>query len=106
MFYQSGHAVGAQIVGFQPTLRSVAPGDPARKRQARHERRLQRNLSENWPAVAVKHLSQRSALIRFTGDRPAIETTAEEDLDDDPEDEAPDETEKKTGPDRGYFVDV
>ena len=27
-------------------------------------------------------------------------------MDDDPEDETPDETEKKTGPDRGYFVDV
>ena len=63
-------------------------------------------LSEDWPPVAVKHLSQRSALMRFTGDRPAIETTAEEEPDHDTEDEAADETDEKIGPDRGYFVDV
>ena len=63
-------------------------------------------LSEDWPPVGVKHLSQRSALIRFMGDRPEAETAAEEDLDGDPEDEVLDETEKKPGPDRGYFVDV
>ena len=30
-------------------------------------------LAEDRPHVVVKHLSQRSALIRFTGDRPAHE---------------------------------
>jgi hypothetical protein len=37
-------------------------------------------LSEDWPHVVLKHLSQRSALIRFTGDRPATETIGEDDL--------------------------
>ena len=108
IFYRSAYAVGAQIVGFN------LPFDLSRSGVSRHASARRSNeglgfsltLSEDWPPVAVKHLSQRSALIRFTGDRPETETTAEEDSDDDAEDEAPDETEKKTGPDRGYFVDV
>ena len=47
------------------------------------------------------------ALIRFTGDRPAVEVpTSEGDQDEDPEDDSSDEPDKKVGPDRGYFVDV
>jgi hypothetical protein len=56
--------------------------------------------------VMAKHLSQRSALIRFTGDRPAIELNVEEEQDDDPEDDVSDEADEKREPDRGYFVDV
>src|ERR1700722_11853290 len=63
-------------------------------------------LSEDWPPVAVKHLSQRAALIRFTGDRPAADTAAEEEAEDESNAENPDQTETKIGPDRGYFVDV
>jgi hypothetical protein len=44
--------------------------------------------------------------IRFTGDRPPADTTAEEEGDDDSDAETSDETEKKLGPDRGYLVDV
>jgi hypothetical protein len=106
VFYQSGHAVGAQIVGFNLLfdLSRLAIRHASARRSMKGGFSL--TLSENWPAVAVKHLSQRSALIRFTGDRPTTETTAEEEPDHDPEDEAPDETDEKIGPDRGYFVDV
>jgi hypothetical protein len=106
IFYRSAYAVGAQIVGFN------LPFDLSRLaiRYASARRSMKGGfsltLSENWPAVAVKHLSQRAALIRFTGDRPAAETTAEEESDDDSDVDTPDETEKKIGPDRGYFVDV
>jgi hypothetical protein len=106
VFYQSAYAVGAQIVGFN------LPFDLSRLaiRHASARRAMKGGfsltLSEDWPAVAVKHLSQRSALIRFTGDRPAVEATSQDDRDDDLEDGSPDEPDKKVGPDRGYFVDV
>jgi hypothetical protein len=106
ILYRSAYAVGAQIVGFN------LPFDLSRLaiRHASARRSMKGGfsliLSEDWPAVAVKHLSQRSALIRFTGDRPAIETTADEEPDHDAEDEAADETDEKIGPDRGYFVDI
>ena len=73
-FINLGTRLGAQIVGFN------LPFDLSRLaiRHASARRGMKGGfsvtLSENWPAVAVKHLSQRSALIRFTGDRPAIET--------------------------------
>ena len=104
IFYRSAYAVGAQIAAFN------APFDLSRLaiRRASARRAMKGGfsltLSEDWPAVAVKHLSQRSALIRFTGDRPATETPADDELGDD--EEGADETEEKTGPDRGYFVDV
>jgi hypothetical protein len=106
IFYQSGQAIGAQIVGFNLPfdLSRLAIRHASARRSMKGGFSL--NLSENWPPVAVKHLSQRAALIRFTGDRPTTETAAEEESDDDLEDAAPDETEKKPGPDRGYFVDV
>jgi hypothetical protein len=106
IFYQSAYAVGAQIVGFN------LPFDLSRLaiRHASARRAMKGGfsltLSEDWPAVAVKHLSQRSALIRFTGDRPLTEAAAEEESDDEPEDEAAGGAEQKRGPDRGYFVDV
>ena len=106
VFYRSAYAVGAQIVGFNLPfdLSRLAIRHASARRSMKGGFSL--TLSERLAAVAVKHLSQRAALIRFTGDRPATETTAEEESDDDPDDETPDETEKKVGPDRGYFVDV
>jgi hypothetical protein len=106
IFYRSAYAVGAQIVGFNLPfdLSRLAIRHASARRSMKGGFSL--TLSENWPAVAVKHLSQRAALIRFTGDRPAAETIAEEESDDDSDAETPDETEKKVGPDRGYFVDV
>jgi hypothetical protein len=106
VFYKSGYAFGAQIVGFNLPfdLSRLAIRHASARRGMRGGFSLA--LSENWPPVAVKHLSQRSALIRFTGDRPAIETTSEDEPDDDPEEDAPDETDQKRGPDRGYFVDM
>jgi hypothetical protein len=102
IFYRAAFAVGAQIVGFN------LPFDlsPLAIRHASARRSMKGGfsltLSENWPAVAVKHLSQRAALIRFTGDRPATEAIADEESDDDSVAETPDEI----GPDRGYFVDI
>jgi hypothetical protein len=106
VFYRSGYAVGAQIVGFNLPfdLSRLAVRHASARRSMKGGFSL--TLSENWPAVAVKHLSQRSALVRFTGDRPVAEIKAEEESDDDPGDEIPDETDEKRGPDRGYFVDV
>jgi hypothetical protein len=106
VFYKSGYAFGAQIVGFNLPfdLSRLAIRHASARRGMRGGFSLA--LSENWPPVAVKHLSERSALIRFTGDRPAIETTSEDEPDDDPEGDALDETDQKRGPDRGYFVDM
>src|SRR3984957_16883462 len=90
VFYQSAYAVSAQLVGFN------LPFDLSRLaiRHASARRAMKGGfsltLSESRPAVAVKHLSQRAALIRFTGDRPAVEDTSEDDLDEDPEDGSPD----------------
>src|SRR3984885_7554735 len=102
VFYQSGQSVGAQIVGFNLPfdLSRLAIRHASARRSMKGGFSL--TLSENWPPVAVKHLSQRAALIRFTGDRPA----AEEESEDGSDAETPDETEEKIGPDRGYFVDV
>jgi hypothetical protein len=107
IFYRSAYGVGAQIVGFNLPfdLSRLATRHASARRAMKGGFSL--TLSENWPAVAVKHLWQRAALIRFTGDRPATETNAgEEETDEDADDEGADETEKKQGPDRGYFVDV
>ena len=106
VFYGSGYAVGAQIVGFNLPfdLSRLAIRHASARRSMRGGFSL--TLSEDWPPVAVKHLSQRSALIRFTGDRPAKELNADQEQDDDPEDDIADETDEQAGPDRGYFVDV
>src|SRR5271166_1909552 len=106
VFYGSAYAVGAQIVGFNLPfdLSRIAIRHASARRNMRGGFSL--TLSEDWPPVAVKHLSQRSALIRFTGDRPAKELNADQGQDDDPEDNIADETDEQAGPDRGYFVDV
>jgi hypothetical protein len=102
VFYKSGQAVGAQIVGFNLPfdLSRLAIRHASARRSMKGGFSL--TLSEDWPPVAVKHLSQRAALIRFTGDRPAADQESEDGSDA----ETPDETEEKIGPDRGYFVDV
>ena len=106
VFYGSGYAVGAQIVGFNLPfdLSRIAIRHASARRSMRGGFSL--TLSEDWPPVAVKHLSQRSALIHFTGDRPAKEVDADRKKDDAPEDDIADETDAPAGPDRGYFVDV
>jgi len=127
VFYGSGYAVGAQIVGFNlpfdlsrlairhASARAVTPprtekemkaGAP--KKDANHSMAggFSLTLSENWPPVVVKHLSQRSAFIRIAGAKPAKELKVGEEQDDDPEDDIADETDEQGGPDRGYFVDV
>ena len=106
VFYGSGYVIGAQIVGFNLPfdLSRLAIRHASARRSMRGGFSL--TLSEDWPPVAVKHLSQRSALIRFTGDRPVKELKEEQEQDDDPEDNIADETDEQAGPDRGYFVDV
>jgi hypothetical protein len=106
VFYGSGYAVGAQIVGFNLPfdLSRLAILHASARRSMRGGFSL--TLSEDWPPVAVKHLSQRSALIRFTGDRPVKELKEDQEQDDDPDDNVVDETEEEAGPDRGYFVDM
>ena len=106
VLYRSAYAVGAQIVGFN------LPFDLSRLaiRHASARRAMKGGfsltLSEDWPHVVVKHLSQRSALIRFAGDRPTQEAIEEEETDKQVDDDGADETEQNVGPDRGYFVDV
>ena len=106
VFYGSAYAVGAQIVGFNLPfdLSRLAIRHASARRNIRGGFSL--TLSEDWPPVAVKHLSQRSALIRFTGDRPAKELNADQGQDDDTDNDIADETDEQVGPDRGYFVDV
>src|SRR5271166_4901620 len=106
VFYGSGYAVGAQIVGFNLPfdLSRLAIRHASARRNMRGGFSL--TLSEDWPPVAVKHLSQRSALIRFTGERPAKELNADQEQDDDTDNDIADETDEQVGPDRGYFVDV
>jgi hypothetical protein len=103
VFYDSAYAVGAQIVGFNLPfdLSRLAIRHSSARRSMRGGFSLV--LSDTRPPVAVKHLSQRSALIRFTGAKPANEEEgANEDIDPD----GPHETEEKDAPDRGYFVDL
>jgi hypothetical protein len=65
----------------------------SRQRAPWHAGWLQPPLSEKagQPRVAVKHLSQRAAMIRFTGTRPEKSKAEEEDIDPD----APHESERK-----------
>ena len=89
----------AQIVGFNLpcNLSRLAIRHASARRSTRGGFSL--TMSEDWPPVALKHLSQRSALIRFTGDGPAKELNADEgqaeEFDDDTEEEADDQA----GPD-------
>jgi transcriptional regulator with XRE-family HTH domain len=104
LFYDSGYAVGAQIVGFNLPfdLSRLAIRHTSARRSMRGGFILTLSDKEGRPAVAVKHLSQRAAMIRFTGMRQETEKAEAEDIDPN----APHESEEKEGPDRGYFVDV
>src|SRR5271166_2628341 len=86
VFYGSGYAVGAQIVGFNLPydLSRLAIRHASARRSMRGGFSL--TLSEDWPPVAVKHLSQRAALIRFTGTRPENEPDPDREQGEDPGD--------------------
>ena len=106
VFYGSGYAAGAQIVGFNLPfdLSRLAIRHASARRSMRGGFSL--TLSEDWPPVAVKHLSQRSALIRVTGGWPAKELKEDQEQGDNSADDGADETDERVGPDRGYFIDV
>jgi hypothetical protein len=101
VFYEAGYLVGAQIVGFNLPfdLSRLAVRHAAARRSMRGGFSL--TLAEARPAVIVKHLSRRAAMIRFQGPR-----RPKEEPDDDPDPSAPHEVETPATPDRGYFVDV
>jgi hypothetical protein len=102
VFYRSGFLVGAQIVGFNLPfdLSRLAIRHASARRGMRGGFSL--TLSEKFPAVAVKHLSQRASLIRVTGSRPEDKEAD----DNDPAAEEAHESEQGADSDRGYFVDV
>jgi hypothetical protein len=97
VFFGSGGDVGAQIVGFN------LPFDISRLAMDHYSARgsmrggfgLKLSERASHPRVAIKHLSQSAAMIRFTGVQNA---SADGNNADDEEEDA--------DPDRGYFVDV
>src|ERR1700722_6584068 len=93
VFFKSAYSVGAQIVGFNLPfdLSRLAIRHSSARRAMKGGFSL--TLAEDQPHVVVKHLSQRSALIRFAGDRPAQKEPAEEETDEEVDDEEADETE-------------
>jgi hypothetical protein len=93
VFYDAGYAVGAQIVGFNLPfdLSRLAIRYGSARRSMRGGFSLTLSDKQGRPAVAVKHLSQRAAMIRFTGTRPEQKKSNEEDIDPD----APHESEER-----------
>lgn len=95
VFFAKGYNIGAQFVGFN------LPFDISRLAVRHTDARdsMKGGFSfvliddKKWPTVSVKHLSQRTSFIHFTGIRPKPES------DDAVSEDAPDV-------DRGYFVDV
>src|SRR5208337_1834553 len=127
IFYRSGYAVGAQIVGFNlpfdlsrlairyASARAVTPPRTEKELEAGAPKKepnritaggFSLRLSEDWPPVIVKHLSQRSAFIRVAGARRQKELNAGQDQAEDSDDDTGEEPDEQRGPDRGYFVDV
>jgi hypothetical protein len=127
VFYGSAYAVGAQIVGFNlpfdlsrlairhASARAVTPprtpqeieaGAPKKEPNRSTAGGFSLMLSEDWPPVIVKHLSQRSAFIRVAGARRRAEPNAGQDQAEDSGDDTGEEPGAQGGPDRGYFVDV
>ena len=107
VFYRSAHQVGAQIVGFN------LPFDLSRlairhgSAHGRREDTIMRGgfslvLSEGFPAVVIRQLSQRASVIRFSGTKP----DEEKGDDKDPSPDEPHESEKGSDAGRGFFVDV
>ena len=96
VLYGRGHEIGAQIVGFNLPFdlsRLAIRHSPSRKNMRGG---FSLELSTKKPAIAVKHLSQRAAIIRVTGGRnPNADPNAKSEADD-----------ERPTIDRGFFVDV
>ena len=97
VFFGSAHDVGAQIVGFNLPfdLSRLAIDHYSARGRMRGGFGLKLSPKPSRPRVTIKHLSQRAAMISFTG---VQDPDADTDTDHDDSEE--------TGPDRGYFVDV
>jgi hypothetical protein len=104
VLYGFGRDVGAQIVGFNLPfdISRLAIGHDSARRSMRGGFTFKLSEKEGRANVAVKHLSQKAALIRFTGEKPEKTEDEVEEIDAD----APHESEVPADPDRGYFVDV
>ena len=104
ILYGSGRDVGAQIVGFNLPfdISRLAIDHASARRSMRGGFSFKLSEKEGRANVAIKHLSQKAALIRFTGEKP--EEAEDEAAEIDPD--AFHESELPADPDRGYFVDV
>jgi hypothetical protein len=104
ILYGSGRDVGAQIVGFNLPfdISRLAIDHASARRSMRGGFSFKLSQKEGRANVAIKHLSQKAALIRFTGEKP--EEAENEAAEIDPN--TPHESEVPADPDRGYFVDV
>ena len=80
VLYRKAFDVGAQIVGFNLPfdLSRLAIRHASARRSMRGGFSLTLSDKEDLPPVAVKHLSQRAALIRFTGRRKEEETNGKD----------------------------
>lgn len=102
VFFGRGYKIGAQIVGFN------LPFDISRLAvrhvDARGSTRGGFSFvlvdDENWPTVTVRHLSQRTSFIHFTGTKPDRYKPGTDNSDGEPD------ADKAHSTDRGYFVDV
>ena len=103
VLYGSGRDVGAQIVGFNLPfdISRLAIDHASARRSIRGGFSFQLSGKEGRANVAIKHLSQKAALIRFTGEK-SEKTEEVDEIDPD----TPHESEEPGDPDRGYFVDV
>jgi hypothetical protein len=104
VLYGYGRDVGAQIVGFNLPfdISRLAIDHDSARRSMRGGFSFKLSEKEGRAHVAVKHLSQKAALIRFTGEKP--EEAEDDAAEIDPN--TPHESEVPADPDRGYFVDV
>jgi hypothetical protein len=104
VLYGSGRDVGAQIVGFNLPfdISRLAIDHASARRSMRGGFSFTLSEKEGRANVAIKHLSQKAALIRFTGEKP--EEAEDDAAEIDPN--TPHESEVPADPDRGYFVDV
>jgi hypothetical protein len=104
VLYGFGRDVGAQIVGFNLPfdISRLAIDHASARRSMRGGFSFKLSEKEGRANVAVKHLSQKAALIRFTGEKPEKAEDETEEIDPD----TPHESEVPADPDRGYFVDV
>jgi hypothetical protein len=104
VLYGSGRDVGAQIVGFNLPfdISRLAIDHASARRSMRGGFSFILSEKEGRANVAIKHLSQKAALIRFTGEKP--EEAEDDAAEIDPN--TPHESEVPADPDRGYFVDV